>query len=77
MCGIFGFSVGKGLSSNNTNHIKNDVKNFVNLSIPRGSDTFGININYDNKSYVYKTNINPKNAIKQEFIKNLSISTYI
>ena len=69
MCGIFGFSVGKGLSSNKTNHIKNDVKNFVNLSIPRGSDTFGININYDNKSYVYKTNINPKNAIKQELYK--------
>ena len=69
MCGIFGFSVGRGLSSNKTNHVRNDLKNFVNLSIPRGSDTFGLNINYDNKSYVYKTNTNPKNAINQKLYK--------
>ena len=33
MCGIFGFSVGTGLVSNQANPIKNDLKNFVNLSI--------------------------------------------
>tara|TARA_B100000123_G_scaffold272380_1_gene254839 strand:+ start:371 stop:2338 length:1968 start_codon:yes stop_codon:yes gene_type:complete len=69
MCGIFGFSVGTGLVSNQANPIKNDLKNFVNLSIPRGSDTFGLNINYDNKSFVYKTNTNPKNAINQKLYK--------
>ena len=66
MCGIFGFSIGSGLSLNSINHVKNDLKNFVNLSVPRGSDTFGLNINYDNKSYVYKTNTNPKKAINQK-----------
>ena len=66
MCGIFGFSIGSGLSLNSTNHVKNDLKNFVNLSVPRGSDTFGLNINYDNKSYVYKTNTNPTKAINQK-----------
>ena len=70
MCGIFGFSVGRGLSFNKTNEVKNDLKNFINLSIPRGSDTFGLNINYDNNSYVYKTNINPKDAINQKLYKN-------
>ena len=70
MCGIFGFSVGRGLSFNKTNDVKNDLKNFINLSIPRGSDTFGLNINYDNNSYVYKTNTNPKDAINQKLYKN-------
>jgi len=69
MCGIFGFSLGKGLSSNQINDVEKDIKSFVNLSIPRGSDTFGINVNYDNKNYVYKTNINPKTALKENLYK--------
>ena len=70
MCGIFGLSLGKGLSTNEINDVSKDINNFVDLSIVRGSDTFGININYDNNNYVYKTNSNPKKAIKQLSYKN-------
>ena len=70
MCGIFGFSLGKGLSYDQISDVESDIKNFVNLSIVRGSDTFGISINSDNKSYVYKTNINPKKALKERSYKN-------
>jgi len=65
MCGIFGFSLGKSLSFEEIIDVENDIKNFVNLSLVRGSDTFGISVNYDNKSFVYKTNTNPKKAIKE------------
>ena len=62
--------LGKGLSINEINDVSKDINNFVDLSIVRGSDTFGININYDNNNYVYKTNSNPKKAIKQPSYKN-------
>ena len=60
MCGIFGFSIGSGLSLNSINHVKNDLKNFVNLSVPRGSDTFGLNINYGDHNLKYH---NPSRSI--------------
>ena len=66
MCGIFGFSLGRGLNSNEIDYVKKDVRSFVNLSILRGSDTFGININSDNNNYVFKSNLNPKIAIKKK-----------
>ena len=66
MCGIFGFSLGKNLSLTETSSVKNDIKNFVNLSIIRGSDTFGININFDKNNYIYKSNSNPKTVIKKK-----------
>ena len=66
MCGIFGFSLGRNLSPNETNSVKNDIKNFVKLSIKRGSDTFGISINFDKNNYIYKSNSNPKIAIKKK-----------
>ena len=69
MCGIFGFSLGRNLSLNETNSVKNDIKNFVKLSITRGLDTFGININFDKNNYVYKSNSNPKIVIKKEEYK--------
>ena len=70
MCGIFGFSLGKNLTLKETVSVKKDIKNFVNLSVTRGSDTFGININFDNKNYIYKSNSNPKNVIKKKEYKN-------
>ena len=70
MCGIFGFSLGRGLNSNEIDYVKKDVRSFVNLSILRGSDTFGININSDNNNYVFKSNLNPKIAIKKKNYKN-------
>tara|TARA_B100000787_G_scaffold167921_1_gene155647 strand:+ start:33 stop:1988 length:1956 start_codon:yes stop_codon:yes gene_type:complete len=66
MCGIFGFSLGKNLLLKETNSVKNDIKNFVNLSLTRGSDTFGININFDKNNYIYKSNSNPSIAIKKK-----------
>ena len=69
MCGIFGFSLGRNLTVQETVSVKKDIKNFVNLSVTRGSDTFGININFDNKNYIYKSNSNPKNVIKKKNIK--------
>ena len=69
MCGIFGFSLGKGLKNNEIDSVKDDIKHFVNLSLIRGSDTFGININSDNKNYIYKSNSNPKTAIKKKDYK--------
>ncbi len=70
MCGIFGFSLGRNLTVQETVSVKKDIKNFVNLSVTRGSDTFGININFDNKNYIYKSNSNPKNVIKKKEYKN-------
>jgi glutamine---fructose-6-phosphate transaminase (isomerizing) len=70
MCGIFGFSLGKNLTLKETVAVKKDIKNFVNLSITRGSDTFGININFDNKNYIYKSNSNPKDVIKKKEYKS-------
>ena len=66
MCGIFGFSLGRNLLSTETNSVKNDIKKFVKLSITRGTDAFGININYDENNYIYKSNSNPKIAIKRK-----------
>jgi len=66
MCGIFGFSLGKNLSSSQISSVKNDIKTFVDLSLVRGSDTFGININFNNNNYIYKSNLNPKKAIKRK-----------
>ena len=66
MCGIFGFSLGKNLSLTETSSVKNDIKSFVDLSITRGSDTFGININFDKNNYIYKSNSNPKTVIKKK-----------
>jgi hypothetical protein len=70
MCGIFGFSLGKNLTLKETASVKKDIKNFVNLSVTRGSDTFGININFDNKNYIYKSNSNPNDVIKKKEYKN-------
>ena len=69
MCGIFGFSLGRDLSLTETSSVKKDIKNFVKLSITRGLDTFGININFDKNNYVYKSNSNPKIVIKKEEYK--------
>ena len=66
MCGIFGFSLGRNLSLTETSSVKKDIKNFVKLSITRGTDAFGININYDENNYIYKSNSNPKIAIKRK-----------
>ena len=66
MCGIFGFSLGRSLSLTETSSVKKDIKNFVELSIKRGTDAFGININYDENNYIYKSNSNPKIAIKRK-----------
>ena len=66
MCGIFGFSLGRSLSTTETSSVKNDIKNFVKLSITRGSSAFGININYDKNNYIYKSSSNPKIAIKKK-----------
>ena len=66
MCGIFGFSLGKNLLSSQISSVKNDIKTFVDLSLVRGSDTFGININFNNNNYIYKSNLNPKKAIKRK-----------
>ena len=65
MCGIFGFSLGKSLSVHEISSVKSDIKNFVELSITRGSDTFGININFDKITIYYKSNSNPKTVIKK------------
>jgi glucosamine--fructose-6-phosphate aminotransferase (isomerizing) len=65
MCGIFGFSLGKNLSVQEISSVKSDIKNFVDLSITRGSDTFGININFDKINYIFKSNSNPKTVIKK------------
>ncbi len=54
MCGIFGFSLGRNLLLTETSSVKKDIKNFVKLSITRGTDAFGININYDENNYIYK-----------------------
>ena len=48
MCGIFGFSLGRNLSLAENSSVKKDIKNFVKLSIKRGTDAFGINVNFDN-----------------------------
>ena len=66
MCGIFGFSLGRNLLLTETSSVKKDIKNFVKLSITRGTDAFGININYDENNYIYKSNSNPKIAIKRK-----------
>ena len=66
MCGIFGFSLGRNLSLTETSSVKRDIKNFVKLSITRGTDAFGININYDENNYIYKSNSNPKIVIKRK-----------
>ena len=66
MCGIFGFSLGRNLSLTEISSVKRDIKNFVKLSITRGTDAFGININYDENNYIYKSNSNPKIAIKRK-----------
>ena len=66
MCGIFGFSLGRNLSLTENSSVKKDIKSFVKLSIARGSDTFGININYDKNNYIYKSSSNPKTAIKKK-----------
>ena len=66
MCGIFGFSLGRNLSLTEISSVKKDIKNFVKLSITRGTDAFGININYDENNYIYKSNSNPKIAIKRK-----------
>jgi glucosamine--fructose-6-phosphate aminotransferase (isomerizing) len=66
MCGIFGFSLGRNLSLTETSSVKRDIKNFVKLSIIRGTDAFGININYDENNYIYKSNSNPKIVIKRK-----------
>ena len=46
MCAIFGFSSGRGLIDNEMFLIKKDIETFTNLSLKRGSDTFGVNINF-------------------------------
>ena len=70
MCGIFGFSLGRGLDQSEIDDIKNDIKLFVNFNLLRGSDTFGLCINSDDKNYVFKSNINPDLAIKKKNYKN-------
>jgi len=70
MCGIFGFSLGRNLSLSENSLVKKDIKNFVKLSIKRGTDAFGINVNFDKNNYIYKSNSNPEIAIKKkEYIK--------
>ena len=70
MCGIFGFSLGRNLSVTETSSVKKDIKNFVKLSIKRGTDAFGLNVNCDENNYIFKSNSNPKVAIKRaEYIK--------
>tara|TARA_B100001093_G_C26424533_1_gene841287 strand:- start:240 stop:446 length:207 start_codon:yes stop_codon:yes gene_type:complete len=68
MCGIFGFSLGRNLSLAENSSVKKDIKNFVKLSIKRGTDAFGINVNFDNNNYIYKSNSNPKIVIKKKGI---------
>ena len=70
ICGIFGFSLGRNLSLSENSLVKKDIKNFVKLSIKRGTDAFGINVNFDKNNYIYKSNSNPEIAIKKkEYIK--------
>jgi glutamine---fructose-6-phosphate transaminase (isomerizing) len=70
MCGIFGFSLGRNLSLAENSSVKKDIKNFVKLSIKRGTDAFGINVNFDNNNYIYKSNSNPKIVIKKKEYDN-------
>tara|TARA_B100000315_G_scaffold55867_1_gene50040 strand:+ start:1016 stop:2992 length:1977 start_codon:yes stop_codon:yes gene_type:complete len=66
MCAIFGFSSGRGLIDNEMFLIKKDIETFTNLSLKRGSDTFGVNINFENKNFVFKSNSNPQVSIKSK-----------
>ena len=66
MCGIFGFSSGKSLLNDEIFQIKKDIETFTNLNLKRGSDAFGINIHFENKNYIFKSNSNPHISIKSK-----------
>jgi len=69
MCGIFGFSLGRGLNESEQDFVKRDIINFAKLSLKRGSDTFGINIIVDDWNYVFKSSSNPNSAINRKDYK--------